>query len=107
MLAASVFLILTNPAADVIVSNGSNTALSDGTGIRDVFYQSLAIKYKLNVNPLHVKPVITFVNGKYWGVYDLREVYDKHYEAYYNGQSKDSLDMNFYHNTISISLQYS
>ena len=81
------------------VSNGSNTALSDGTGLRDVFYQSLAIKYKLNVNPLHVKPVITFVNGKYWGVYDLREVYDKHYEAYYNGQSKDSLDMNFYHNT--------
>lgn len=75
------------------------SSFSEGTGIRDVFYQSLAAKYNLNVNPLHVKPVITFINGRYWGVYDLREVYDKHYENYYNNQSKDSLDLNFYHNS--------
>jgi gliding motility-associated-like protein len=77
----------------------STVAISQGTGIRDVFMQSLAAKYDLNVNPLHVKPVITFVNGAYWGVYDLREVFDKHYENYYNKQSKDSLDMNYYHNS--------
>lgn len=74
------------------------TNTSVGTGIRDIFVQSLAAKYKLNVNPLHIKPVITFVNGKYVGVNDLREVYDKYYEAFYNGQSDDSLDLCFYHN---------
>lgn len=73
----------------------SNT--SYGTAIRDVFVQSLAAKYKLNVNPLHVKPVIGFINGEYSGVYDLREVYDKYYENFYNGQRLDSLDMNIMH----------
>lgn len=68
-----------------------------GTGVMDVFLQSLAAKNNLNVNPLHIKPVITFLNGKYMGVYDLREVYDKHYENYYHQQSKDSVDMRFYH----------
>jgi len=74
------------------------TDVSKGTGIRDVFMQSLALKYNLNVNPLHMKPVITFVNGKYWGAYNLREVYDKYYEAYYHGQLKDSLYLQYYHN---------
>lgn len=71
---------------------------SSGTGIMDVFYQSLAAKNNLHVSSLHIKPVIAFINGKYQGVYDLREVYDKHYENYYNQQSKDSLDLLFYHN---------
>ncbi len=72
---------------------------SGGTGILDVFYQSLAAKNNLHVNPLHVKPVIAFFNGKYRGVYDLREVYDKYYESYYNQQDPDSMDM-MYHHTV-------
>lgn len=79
-----------------IPTNATN-GLTNGTGIMDVFYQSLAAKNNLKVNPLHIKPVVVFMNGKYWGVYDLREVYDKHYENYYNQQSRDSLDMLFYH----------
>ena len=75
----------------------SLAAESRGTGIMDVFYQSLAAKNDLHVSPLHIKPVITFLNGKYQGVYDLREVYDKHYENYYNQQSKDSVDLLYYH----------
>jgi gliding motility-associated-like protein len=73
------------------------TSTSYGTAIRDVFIQSLAAKYDLKVNPLHVKPVIGFINGEYSGVYDLREVYDKYYENYYNGQTMDSLDLNIMH----------
>ncbi|MBA3679666.1 MAG: gliding motility-associated C-terminal domain-containing protein, partial [Bacteroidetes bacterium] len=72
--------------------------ISFGTAIRDVFYQSLAAKNNLHVNPLHVKPVVAFINGKYKGVYDLRECYDVEYEAYYNQQSRDSAEMNFYYN---------
>lgn len=71
-----------------------STQTSYGTAIRDVFIQSLAIKYNLNVGALHIKPVIGFINGKYSGVYDLREVFDKYYENFYNGQSLDSLDLN-------------
>lgn len=73
--------------------------VTEGTGLRDVLFQSIAAKYNINVNPLHIKPVITFVNGKYYGVYDLREVYDKYYENYYHGQPLDSLTLAFYHNT--------
>ena len=79
--------------------NVAATATAFGTGMRDVFVQTLAAKYNLNVNPLHIKPVITFVNGKYWGVYNFKEVFDKHYESYYNGQPEDKVDMCFYHNT--------
>ena len=75
------------------------TPTSFGTGLRDVFMQSLASKYNLNVSPLHVKPVVAFINGRYWGVFTLKEVYDKYYEDYYNHQSKDSLDLAYYYNT--------
>jgi gliding motility-associated-like protein len=77
--------------------NTGTTGISYGTGIRDVFYQSIAIKNKLPVSPLHIKPIVVFNNGAYWGVYDLREVYDKHYEKFYNNQSRDSLDLLYAH----------
>jgi gliding motility-associated-like protein len=87
-------------------STGTNVGVSYGTGIRDVVMQSLAAKYDLHVNPLHVKPVVAFVNGDYWGVYDLREVYDKYYEQFYNNQSPDSVDLNFVHNCQEGSVSY-
>jgi len=74
------------------------TGVTNGSGLRDVLIQSIAAKYDIKVNPLRIKPVVTFVNGKYYGVYDLREIYDKYYENYYNGQSMDSLTLAFYHN---------
>ncbi|MBL7920313.1 MAG: gliding motility-associated C-terminal domain-containing protein [Bacteroidia bacterium] len=80
------------------VPSPTNGGISFGTGIRDVFIQSLAAKNNLNVNPLHIKPVVAFINGKYRGVYDLRECYDVEYEAFYNKQSRDSVQMNFYYN---------
>jgi gliding motility-associated-like protein len=83
------------------VPAGAGAGISFGTGIRDVFYQSLAAKYNLNVNPLHIKPAVAFMNGAYIGVYSLKEIYDKYYEAYYNKQSRDSLDLNFMHGAES------
>jgi gliding motility-associated-like protein len=75
--------------------------ISKGTGLRDVIMQSIAAKNNLPVNPLHIKPVIVFMNGKYWGVFNWKEVYDKYYEAYYNGQFRDSLDLNYVHGVES------
>jgi len=79
------------------VPSPTNSGISFGTGIRDVFYQSLAAKNNLHVSPLHIKPVVVFKNGKYQGVYDLRECYDRDYEAYYNQQT-DSVELNYYYN---------
>ncbi len=84
----------------LITSPSSPTAGIVGTGIRDVFYQSLAAKNNLNVNPLHIKPVVAFINGVYQGVFDLREIYDQYYEGFYNGQSKDSVDLNILTNGV-------
>lgn len=78
-------------------STGSATTMSYGTGVRDILVQSLAAKYDLHVSPLHIKPVIAFVNGKYYGVYDLREIYDGFYEEFYNGQLPSNVDLNFVH----------
>jgi hypothetical protein len=78
----------------------TNTTLpSFGTGLRDVFLQTLAAKNNIKVNPLHIKPISVFVNGKYAGTYNFKEIYDPYYEEYYNGQTeKDKTSMLFYHN---------
>jgi len=96
----SVFPMLHMKAGDIESHStpiGYTAGTSEGTGLRDVFIQTLATKYNLNVSPLHVKPVITFINGKYRGVYSLMEVYDKYYEQFYNKQSADSADLRYYH----------
>lgn len=81
--------------------NGDITPMSsNGTGIRDVFAQSLAIKYKIDVNPLHMKPMILFVNGMYQGAFNLREVYDWYYTSYYKGQPRDSIYLQRYHQGV-------
>lgn len=81
----------------------NTTNPSQGTALRDVFIQSLAVKYNMNVNPLHFKPIAVFINAKYVGTYNLKEVYDKFYEEYYNKQTQtDKTTMLFYHNNEGI-----
>lgn len=77
----------------------NTTGLSCGTGVRDVFLQSLAAKYNINVNPLHIKPISVFVNGKFLGTFNFKEIYDPYYEEFYNKQTeKDKTSMLFYQN---------
>lgn len=83
-----------------------NTTKSFGTGIRDVFLQSLAVKNNLNVSGLHVKPIVTVKEGKYYGVFTLKEVFDKYYEEYYYGQNRDKVTMNFVQNGIEGHINY-
>ncbi|MCE3226696.1 MAG: hypothetical protein K0S32_1247 [Bacteroidetes bacterium] len=85
------------------------SATVQGTGLRDVFLHTLAQKYDIKVNPLHFKPLVVFVNAKYKGVYNFAEVYDKFYEQYYNpipGGHKDSMQLEFYHNTDAWTVNY-
>ena len=82
---------------DLEAHSFDNTLDACGTGLRDVFIQSLAAKNNLNVNPLQYKPIEVFVNGKFYGVFNFKEVMDPDYEAYYNAQTqKDKTTMLFH-----------
>lgn len=45
------------------------------------------------------QPVIKFINGEYWGIYNLRERYDRHYFNRNYDIDRDNLDyLDIYHN---------
>lgn len=58
-----------------------------GMHMRDVFVQTLSHSSDLELDERSATFVSLFVNGQYWGVYDLREkVDDNQYTDYYYGQ---------------------
>jgi hypothetical protein len=60
-----------------------------GAHIRDSYIQTLSQLSNLNLDERSSTNVIVYVNGQYWGVYDLREKVDDHdYTDYYYGQSR-------------------
>ena len=67
-------------------------APSNGAHIRDVFAQTLSEKYGLEMDLRRWKPVLLFVNGQYWGLYDMRERVDGDYFEYYYGKKRDKVD---------------
>ncbi len=61
--------------------------------MRDAYTQNLAARDKLNIDVRTASKSIVFVNGKYWGVYDLRELPDDHDFTDFNyQQGKYDLD---------------
>lgn len=57
--------------------------------VRDAYIQNLAKRGHLNVDVRTAEKCIVYLNGEYWGVYDLREIPDDHdYTDYYYGQGK-------------------
>jgi hypothetical protein len=58
-----------------------------GAHLRDVFAQKLSEMSNLELDERRTTFISLFVNGQYWGVYDLREkVDDNQYTDYYYGQ---------------------
>jgi gliding motility-associated-like protein len=64
-----------------------------GAHMRDMFAQTYAIKSNLNLDAMHFKPVVAFVNGKYYGIYELSELPDKFYAEFYKNIKRDSVDI--------------
>jgi hypothetical protein len=65
----------------LILRNSGSDAYS--TYFRDAFIQK-AVSH-LNFDTQAYQPTLTFINGEYWGLLNLRERYDKHYfERVYN-----------------------
>ncbi len=60
--------------------------------VRDAYVQNLAKRGKLDLDVRTAEKCIVYLNGNYWGVYDMREVPDDHdYTDYYYGQGKYDL----------------
>ncbi|MFT5054322.1 MAG: hypothetical protein ACI97X_001348 [Oceanospirillaceae bacterium] len=59
------------------------------THFRDAFIQNLFIPYGLELQ--RVQPSVVFLNGEYWGVYNIREKYDWTYFKYHFGIEKEDL----------------
>jgi gliding motility-associated-like protein len=61
--------------------------------IRDAFIQSLSQRAGLALDSRTNANCIVYINGQYWGVYELREKHmDPDYTEYYYGQEEEDLD---------------
>jgi gliding motility-associated-like protein len=79
------------PAAGNPYAWGDPT-LYDAAHIRDAYVHTVAEKAGMNLDGRTWVPAVMYVNGQYWGVYDVREkVDDKDFTKYYYNSTEDSL----------------
>ena len=63
-----------------------------GAHIRDAFVHTLSIRADMLLDERTWRPCVVYLNGEYWGVYEIREKADDHdYTNYYYGQDKFNL----------------
>ena len=80
--------IILRAAGDDNYPDGSSTP-GGGAHLRDAFIQNLADRSNLNLDVRRGEKAIVYLNGQYWGVYDLRELVDEaDYTEYYYNQDK-------------------
>jgi hypothetical protein len=71
--------------------------------IRDAFIQSLGERANLDVDYRTSESCILYINGQYWGVYDIREkTMDPDYTEYYYGQKEEDLDWLSYWGALTV-----
>jgi hypothetical protein len=61
------------------------------THIRDAMMQQLV--KNLDIDYQEYRPAASFINGEYWGIYNIREKVNEHYIAYRHGLNPDSIDL--------------
>ena len=61
------------------------------THFRDAFMTSLVEDWDLDVQDF--RPSHVYINGKYWGIYNIREKINRYYLAAHHDVDKDSLDL--------------
>ena len=78
--------LILKPAAN------DNYTFEDGAHIRDAFVHTLSDRADLKMNERTWRPCVLYLNGEYWGVYELREKVDDHdFTDYYFDQGKFDL----------------
>jgi gliding motility-associated-like protein len=69
-----------------------NYPFENGAHIRDAFIHTLSIRADMKLDERTWRPAVVYLNGNYWGVYEIREKVDDHdYTDYYFGQNKFNL----------------
>jgi CotH protein/chitobiase/beta-hexosaminidase-like protein/lamin tail-like protein/parallel beta helix pectate lyase-like protein/type IX secretion system substrate protein len=61
------------------------------THFRDAFQHSIVIN-KMDLDCQAYRPVTTYINGEYWGIYNLREKLDENYLVAHHGVNPDNID---------------
>lgn len=61
------------------------------THIRDAVMQNLV--KDLNIDYQEYRPATSFINGEYWGIYNIREKINEHYIANRHGVDADNIDL--------------
>jgi len=61
------------------------------THIRDAVMQTLV--KDLDIDYQEYRPATSFINGEYWGIYNIREKINEHYIANRHGVDPDNIDM--------------
>ncbi len=70
-----------------------NYSFEDGAHIRDPFIHTLSLRADMKLDVRTWRPAVVYLNGQYWGVYDIREKADDHdYTKYYDNQDKYHLE---------------
>ena len=63
------------------------------THMRDAFAQTLAERYDLEMDFRRYEPTIVYINGQYWGLYEIRERVDDAYTEYNYNQPEKKIDV--------------
>ncbi len=75
----------------LILRNAGNDYSWKGTMFRDALVQGLVSH--LNVDTMAYRPSVLFLNGEFWGVYNIREFYDSDYLQSHYGTDKNKVVM--------------
>jgi gliding motility-associated-like protein len=80
--------IILKPAAN------DNYPFENGAHIRDAYCHTLSQDANLHLDERTDEPCVVYVNGEYWGVYEIREkVDDSDYTSYYDQQDEPNIQM--------------
>lgn len=78
--------VILKPAAS------DNYSFENGAHIRDAFIHTLSKRADMNLDERSWRPCVVYLNGVYWGVYEIREKADDHdYTDFYFDQNKYNL----------------
>lgn len=71
-----------------------NYPFENGAHIRDAYVQTLSQKAGLRLDERTWRPCVLYLNGQYWGVYDIREKYDDNHFTDFNYNQKEWIGEN-------------
>lgn len=70
--------------------------------LRDAFSQTLSQRHNLHLDERSWTPCVIYINGQYWGLYEIRERVDAEYADYYYDQEPELVDMLAYWGGLTV-----